>query len=88
MFFTVFALAWQKYFYVVEKVIFWLFAVFSIIMLVVARLHYLNDVIIAVYIIVMVWHIYHLYAEAALRRRNPIIAWLESDINRVSWFTL
>lgn len=78
------ALAWQKYFYVVEKVIVWLFTLVAILMLSVSRLHYLNDIIVAIYIISATWHIYHLYAADIARAplRNPIIAWLETDINR------
>lgn len=82
--YVVLALAWQKYFYVVEKVIFWMFTLVAILMLSVARLHYLNDIIVAVYVISATWHIYHLYAADIARapRRNPIVAWLETDINR------
>jgi hypothetical protein len=76
------ALAWQKYFYVIEKVIFWLFTLVAIIMLLVARLHYLNDIIVAMYVMVFVWHIYHMHAGSDRRRLNPIVGWLEADIQR------
>lgn len=80
--YVVLALAWQKYFYVIEKVLFWLFTLVAVIMLSVARLHYLNDIIVALYVVFAVWHIYHLYAETPRARQNPIVGWLETDISR------
>jgi hypothetical protein len=49
LFYIVFALAWQKYFFVIERVLFWLATLFSISTLIASRLHYLNDIIIAAY---------------------------------------
>jgi hypothetical protein len=80
--YVVLALAWQKYFYVIEKVIFWMFTLVAITTLLVARLHYLNDIIVAMYVVVCVWHVYHMHAESDRRQLNPIVGWLEADIHR------
>eukprot|EP01103_Thecamoeba_quadrilineata_P015090 TRINITY_DN4661_c0_g1_i1.p1 TRINITY_DN4661_c0_g1~~TRINITY_DN4661_c0_g1_i1.p1 ORF type:complete len:313 (-),score=19.83 TRINITY_DN4661_c0_g1_i1:187-1125(-) len=81
VYFTLLALSWSHYgVYWYEKYM-WIPLGTSILSLVATRVHYLNDVLIAFYLTILVWYLYHLVATTpVLRKKYRIIAWLERDL--------
>jgi len=74
------ALTWHKWTSFIEKVVIWILMIGACISLVATHMHYTDDVIIAFYISVTSFYIYHYYAESPiLRKKNFIIAWLEQE---------
>jgi len=81
LFFIILALAWQRYCNFVEKCLFWILSIAGCLSLIVTRLHYSNDVLIAIYVSITSSYIYHLYAlDPNYRSKSIIFAWLEADI--------
>jgi len=78
------ALLWHKYFTRPEKVVVWILMIFAAISLVATRMHYTDDVLIAVYIAVTSWYLYHHFAEPSVRKKNFIMDWLETDYVEVT----
>jgi len=82
LFYVLIGLVWQKYTYLVEKCIVWFISVLGCVSLIVTRLHYTNDVIIAAYIAATAWYIYHMYAtDPVYRKKCFILSWLEEDFS-------
>jgi hypothetical protein len=81
VYFTLLGLLWSHYgTYSFEKLA-WIPIGLSILSLIATRVHYLNDVIIAFYLTILVWYMYHILAsEPSLRKRYSLIWWLEKDI--------
>jgi len=81
VYFTLLALMWSYYrVYNFEQLV-WIPIGLSLLILVATRLHYLNDIIIAFYLTILVWYCYHLVAtEPSLRKHSRLISWLERDI--------
>eukprot|EP01103_Thecamoeba_quadrilineata_P018735 TRINITY_DN7319_c0_g1_i1.p1 TRINITY_DN7319_c0_g1~~TRINITY_DN7319_c0_g1_i1.p1 ORF type:complete len:294 (+),score=24.12 TRINITY_DN7319_c0_g1_i1:125-1006(+) len=81
VYFTLLGLSWSHYaIYSFEKLV-WIPLGLSILGLVATRVHYLNDVLIAFYLTILVWYLYHTVAsEPSLRKRYSLISWLERDI--------
>jgi len=78
--YTLTALSAQVYLTTVEKTICWILMSLGCISLVVVRLHYSSDVIIALYVTFSVFGFYHLFATVpTFRRKIPLIAWMEEQ---------
>jgi len=73
------ALVWHKYFTRPEKIIVWILMIFACFSLVATRMHYTDDVLIALYIAVTSFYLYHHLSEPHMRKKNSIMAWLEND---------
>jgi hypothetical protein len=56
------AMTWTKYFTRYEKMIVWIIEIGAAITLIGTRMHYTDDVLIALYVAVTVFHIYHIWA--------------------------
>jgi len=84
VYFTLLGLVWSYYsVYRFEKLV-WIPIGISSLILVATRLHYLNDVIIAFYLTMFTWFLYHSVAtEPSLRKQCRPIYWLEKDI--IEW---
>jgi len=81
VYFTLMGLLWSYYaVYSFEKLV-WIPIGLSLLILVATRLHYLNDVLIAFYLTILCWYLYHIVAtENTLRKHSRLISWLEEDI--------
>jgi len=73
------AMLWHKYFSLVEKLIMWAMMLFSCVSLVATRMHYTDDVLIAIYIAVTAFWFYHYAAQPHIRKNLYIINWLETE---------
>lgn len=74
-------LTWSYYSVTPFEKLIWLPIVTNIFLLVASRVHYLNDVLVAIYLTIIIWFIYHLITtEPPMRKRLPVISWLETDI--------
>jgi hypothetical protein len=81
LFFIILALIWQKYCNFAEKCIFWVLSLAGCLSLIVTRLHYTNDVLIAIYVAITSFYIYHLYAtDPNYRAKSMLFSWLEADL--------
>ena len=77
------AMTWNKYFTIPEKIIAWIVCLASAISLIATRMHYTDDVIIAFYVSVTTFYIYHLWALNPIYRKSiKFIDWLERDLDR------
>jgi len=81
LFFIIMALIWQRYCNFAEKCVFWVLSMAGCLALVVTRLHYTNDVLIAFYIAITTSYIFHLFAlDPNYRSKSVIFSWLEADL--------
>lgn len=81
LFFIILGLTWQKYCNFAEKCVFWVISVAGCLSLIVTRLHYTNDVLIALYVAITVFYIYHIFAtDPIYRAKSVIFSWLEADL--------
>jgi len=81
VFFTLMGLLWSYYSVNSLEKFVWIPVSFCLLTLVATRVHYLNDVLIAFYLTMLVWYLYHLVAtEPSLRKYSKLICWLEKDI--------
>jgi len=81
LFFIIMALMWQRYCNFAEKCVFWVLSMAGCLALVVTRLHYTNDVLIAIYISITSSYIFHLYAlDPNYRCKSIVMSWLEADL--------
>lgn len=75
------ALTWNKYFTKPEKVIVWILELAAAVSLVATRMHYTNDVLIAMYTSVTVFYIYNLWAlNKQYRDQIRVLSWLEDEL--------
>jgi len=82
LFYVIIGLLWHKYTYLVEKCVMWFVCLLGCVSLIVTRLHYTNDVIIAAYFAATTWYIYHMYAtDPVYRKQWFILNWLEEDFS-------
>lgn len=82
LFFIILALIWQRYCSLGQKCVFWVLSMLGTISLVVTRLHYTNDVLIAIYVAITAFYIYHLYAtDVNYRDKSVLFSWLEADLD-------
>jgi membrane-associated phospholipid phosphatase len=81
LFFIILALIWHRYCNFAEKCIFWVLSLAGCLSLIVTRLHYTNDVLIAVYVAITVSYIYNLFAtDPNYRAKSFVFSWLEADL--------
>jgi membrane-associated phospholipid phosphatase len=78
--YTLTALSAQVYMTTVEKTVCWILMTLGCLSLVIVRLHYSSDVIIALYVTFSVFGFYHLFATVPqFRKKIPLIAWMEDQ---------
>jgi len=81
LFFIILALIWNKYCNFAEKCVFWVLSLAGCLSLIVTRLHYTNDVLIAFYVAITTFYIYHIFAtDTNYRNRSFICSWVEADL--------
>lgn len=80
--FTSLALGWTYYSNtIVERVAAWLYAGVGYFALLALRLHYADDILVAIYINVFLWVLYHVIAmDWNVRKQWRVVAFLEADI--------
>jgi len=82
LFFIILALMWQRYCNFVEKCVFWVLSLAGCLSLIVTRLHYTNDVLIAIYVAITVSYIYHIFAtDPTYRAKSVVFSWLEMELH-------
>jgi len=82
LFFIILALIWNKYCNTAEKCVFWVLSAAGCLSLIVTRLHYTNDVLIALYVAITTFYIYHVYAtDPNHRSKSSIFSWVEADLH-------
>ncbi|KAL0483578.1 hypothetical protein AKO1_014569 [Acrasis kona] len=91
------ALTWSKfinYKYVTLAIhpSIWLFCITGIIMLIASRMHYTNDVLVAIFITLPIWALYHQVLERYKQRHSSevpwyafIILWLEEETKKTTY---
>jgi len=81
LFFIILALIWQRYCNFAEKCVYWVLSLAGCLSLIVTRLHYTNDVLIAIYVAITVSYIYHVFAtDPNYRAKSFVFSWLEADL--------
>jgi len=81
VYFTLMGLSWSYYsVYMLEKLV-WIPISFCLLILISTRVHYTTDVMVAFYLTMLSWYLYHLVAtEPTIRKKSRLIYWLEKDI--------
>lgn len=81
LFFISLAMIWHYYTSFYEKCAFWVLALAGSLSLIITRLHYTNDVLIAIYVALTTFYIFHIYAiDPNYRDKNFVFSWLEADL--------
>jgi len=79
--FVILALSWHKHTKYMEKCFFWVLALAGCLSLIITRMHYTNDVLIAIYEALTTFYIYHVFAtDPMYRRKSFFLNWLEAEL--------